>query len=136
MSLVQRTADGPTRYVPFALLTAILFAAVSVPPVREAPVRICLVHLLLGIAGPGCGMTRAFVFIGHGDLHSALSMNPNSLLVFALVVALWVNYGGRALYRRELALVLSRRWKLGVYVVAATLTAVAWIYNLTANPWA
>ena len=128
--------EAVKAYAPFAFLTAILFASVLVPPVREAPVTLCLVQLLLGVAGPGCGMTRAFLFIGHGDLHTAFTLNPNSLLVFALVVALWANYGGRVLYGRELSLVLSHRWKLGVYLVTAALTAVVWIYNMVANPWA
>jgi hypothetical protein len=119
----------------FAFLSAVLLASVVVPPVREAPFPLCLVHLLLGVAGPGCGMTRAFLFLGHGDFRSALELNPNSLLVFGLVVALWVNNGIRLRCGRELAVVLSPRGKLGVYLVTAALTAMGWLYNLLSNPW-
>ena len=118
----------------FCVLSAVLLASVLVPPFRAAPVA-CLVHLLLGVAGPGCGMTRAFLFIGHGDLAAAFALNPNSLLVFAVVVALWVNAGARLLCGHEAVVLLSRPWKLGIYLTMAALTAVAWIYNLTANPW-
>jgi hypothetical protein len=119
----------------FAFLSAVLLASVVVPPGREAPFPLCLVHLLLGVAGPGCGMTRAFLFLGHGDFRSALELNPNSLLVFGLVVALWVNNGIRLRCGRELAVVLSPRGKLGVYLVTAALTAMGWLYNLLSNPW-
>jgi hypothetical protein len=122
-------------YAPFALLTSILAVSVLVPPVREAVLPGCLLHLLFGVAGPGCGMTRAFLFIGHGDLHSAVTLNPNSPLAFTLVVALWTNQVIRVLCGREVVLVLSRRWKVGVYLVTAALTAAAWIYNVTLNPW-
>jgi len=122
--------------VSFAFLSAVLLASVLVPPVREAPFPLCLVHLLFGVAGPGCGMTRAFLFLGHGDLRSALELNPNSLLVFALVVAFWANSGIRLWCGRELAVILSPRGKLGVYVATAALTAMAWLYNLFSNPWA
>ena len=127
--------DTVRAYAPFALLTSILLVSVLVPPVRDAPFPGCLLHLLFGVAGPGCGMTRAFLFIGHGDLYSALMLNPNSPLAFALVVALWVNHAGRVLHGREVMLVLPHHWKVGVYLATAALTAAAWIYNVTLNPW-
>lgn len=128
-------AEAGTVYAPFAVLTAVLAASVLVPPVREAWGVPCPVHLLLGIAGPGCGMTRAFLFIGHGDLASAFALNPNSWLVFPLTVALWANYAARILCGRQVELRLSQRAKTGVYGLAAALTAAVWVYNLTVNPW-
>ena len=127
--------EKATAYAVLAFLTAILLASLLVPPVREPPLSVCLVHLVLGIAGPGCGMTRAFLFIGHGDLPAALTLNPNSVLAFGLIVVLWANRVARILCHRELSLVLSRRGRLGVYLVTAALTGLAWIYNLVANPW-
>jgi hypothetical protein len=80
-------------------------------------------------------MTRAFLFLGHGDLRSALELNPNSPLVFALVMALWANNGIKLWCGSEVVVVLSRRGRLGVYVAAGALTGMAWIYNLLSNPW-
>ena len=142
MSIVCRVSsplvggrEKTKAYAVLAFLTAILLASLLVPPVREPPLSVCLVHLVLGIAGPGCGMTRAFLFIGHGDLPAALTLNPNSVLAFGLIVVLWANRVARILRHRELSLVLSRRGRLGVYLVTAALTGLAWIYNLVANPW-
>lgn len=119
----------------FALLTGVLAISVLVPPTRETPVSLCLVHLLFSIPGPGCGMTRAFLFLGHGDLHAALELNPASPLAFALVLVLWANAGLTLLTGRELRLVLFRRGRWAVGLAAALLTLAAWIYNLVWNPW-
>ena len=119
----------------FALLRGILLVSAVAPPVHEAPFPGCLVHLLLGVPGPGCGMTRAFLFLGHGDLWSALELNPNSPLVFALVAAWWANSALRLWCAGEVVVVLSRRERLGAYLAAGTLTGMAWLYNLLWNPW-
>ncbi len=37
--------------------------------------EICTVRRVLGIPCPGCGLTRSFVFMGHGEWLSALRMN-------------------------------------------------------------
>ena len=119
----------------FAFLTGILAVSVLVPPTRETPISLCLVHLLFGIPGPGCGMTRAFLFLGHGDLRAALELNPASPLAFALVLALWANAGLALLTGWELRLVLFRRGRVAVGLGAALMTLVVWIYNLVWNPW-
>ena len=119
----------------FALLTVVLAVSVLVPPTRETPISLCLVHLLFGIPGPGCGMTRAFLFLGHGDLHAALELNPASPLAFALVLGLWANAGLIIFTGRELRPVSSRRGRWAVGLAAALLALVVWIYNLVWNPW-
>lgn len=119
-----------------AFLTGVLLVSVLVPPFREAPVSLCLVHLLFGLAGPGCGMVRAFLFLGHGDVRAALEMNPNSVLAFALVLALWANAGLRVALRREVAVTLSPRGRWIAWTAGAALAGAAWAYNLTWNPWA
>jgi len=118
------------------LLSGVLLVSVLVPPVREAPLSLCLVHLLLGVAGPGCGMVRAFLFLGHGDVRAALELNPNSVLTFALVVALWAQAAVRVAACREVAVTLPPRTRWMVWSAAAMLTGAAWVYNLVWNPWA
>jgi hypothetical protein len=104
-------------------------------PFHDASFPLCLLHLAFGIAGPGCGMTRAFLFIGHGDLWSAIELNPNSPLVFSLVIVLWANYGLKLCCGREVTIVLSSRVARIIYSASATLAAIAWLYNLVWNPW-
>ena len=129
-------ARSPRALAWLGLLSGVLLVSVLVSPVREAPMSFCLVHLLLGVAGPGCGMVRAFLFIGHGDVTAALAMNPNSGLAFAIVVLLWANAALRVAARREVAVALPPRGRWMVWTAAAALTGAAWVYNLVWNPWA
>jgi len=52
---------------------------------------LCLFHRLTGLECPGCGMTRAFHAISHGELAQALSFNLLSIAVYAFFmgIILW-----------------------------------------------
>jgi hypothetical protein len=52
----------------------------------ESPVPLCLVKGLTGLDCPGCGMTRAFLLIGHGRFADAAAMHPASIPA-SLIVA-------------------------------------------------
>jgi hypothetical protein len=57
-------------------------------PVLNLPLPgLCMTKTLLGLDCPGCGMTRCFISIAHGDLAAAWSFNPAGLLFFGLVVS-------------------------------------------------
>ncbi len=49
--------------------------------------ELCTMKRVSGWGCPGCGLTRCFVSLAHGDLTAALSYNPVGILVFAFVVA-------------------------------------------------
>ena len=44
----------------------------------------CPFHSLTGWTCPGCGMTRAFLHLGQGELQMAFADNPLSPLLFAI----------------------------------------------------
>jgi hypothetical protein len=80
-------------------------------------------------------MTRAFLFLGHGDLGAALELNPASPLAFALILGLWVNGALWIARGRGVRLPLGWGARVGLIVGAALVTASVWIYNLRVNPW-
>lgn len=47
----------------------------------------CVFRATFGIPCPGCGMTRSFVFLAHGDLREAFSMNVFGPAMFVLTAA-------------------------------------------------
>ena len=48
---------------------------------------LCLFYNLTGLPCPSCGMTHAFISLGHGDVHSAVLLNPASIPIY---IATWV----------------------------------------------
>ena len=47
---------------------------------------LCTSKQLLGLECPGCGLTRSFIAISHGEFEKAWKLNPASFLAYALVM--------------------------------------------------
>lgn len=71
---------APSRKIVwFFLFSGILLASAAIHPYHDGKFTICVIKNVFGIHCPGCGMTRAFLFLGHGDIRTALRLNINSL---------------------------------------------------------
>lgn len=64
---------------------AVLLLAALLPVSWKSPVPLCAFNALTGLDCPGCGMTRAFLLIGHGRLADATAAHPASLAAFLIV---------------------------------------------------
>lgn len=85
MSAVQVLLTPLTRFVALCAVAA----AFALP--REGfGIDVCSLHRLTGLPCPGCGLTRGFVALTHGDLAAAADLNPFALVLFPLFVALAV----------------------------------------------
>src|SRR6266850_1900903 len=75
------------------LLWPVAFAALYAyrPVVLDGPI-FCPVRLGTGVPCPGCGLTRAFCFMTHGEFEPALRFNALAPLVIAYLAALWIYY--------------------------------------------
>jgi hypothetical protein len=60
--------------------------------------ELCMMRRFAGADCPGCGMTRSFISLAHGDLASAWSYNPAGLWLFA-ILALQIPFRGYQLWR-------------------------------------
>ena len=49
--------------------------------------ELCVFRRLMDMNCPGCGLTRSFVFLGHGQLSDAWRMNPVGPLLYFVVVS-------------------------------------------------
>lgn len=119
----------------FVLLSGILFASAVISPFHREVFSLCLLKDVFGIPCPGCGLIRAFLFLAHGDLRSAMELNANSLLVFSIVVLLWLYSAFNALTHNEIKVRLTRMESFSLVTLSAIATASGWIYNLQRNPW-
>ncbi len=118
----------------FSLLTGILMASLLIQPFHEERFSICLFKNIFGIPCPGCGMTRAFLFLGHGEIHDAFTLNPNVFLAFFIVLFLWFNKITLLLTGKEVKIHLTHREKVLVYILAGFAMIAVWVYNLFFNP--
>lgn len=64
---------------------------------------LCAFSVVTGLSCPGCGLTRSFAFLAHGDLRASLAMHPLGPALWGLVAAqvpyrmlrLWRGYNVR-----------------------------------------
>jgi hypothetical protein len=82
----------------------------------------CLFHLLTGMDCPGCGMTRAFLRLAHGDIAGAWALHPFSPFFAVLLLAL--AWGPKSLWSAMQQSVLAQR----VAIVALTLLLGWWLW--------
>jgi hypothetical protein len=84
--------------------------------------ELCTFRRFTGLGCPGCGMTRCFISLAHGDLRAAWAYNPSGFLMFALF-AFQIPYRIVQLVRirrglPELRLNRLTQWSLGIIAVA------------------
>ena len=91
MSPTRPRAAGGTVIAAAVVGATALTTAVVVPESMSTtgPV-LCPFRLVTGLPCPGCGLTRSWVAIGHGDLHSAFAYNAFGPLSMAFVASLVV----------------------------------------------
>ena len=100
-------------------------------PLTNVPMPdLCTFRRMTGIDCPGCGMTRSFISLGHGNIAAAWSYNPAGLLLYSLVLfqlpyralQLWRISRGRD----ELQLGRVGGWAMGI---VAMLVMCQWVLS-------
>lgn len=92
---VRKTNAG----VGWLLLSAVFAASLLLPLPHGSSGRIghlpsiCLFYHLTGLPCPGCGLTRSFVFLGHGHFREALHWHPLGPALYLVLALLWVRCG-------------------------------------------
>jgi hypothetical protein len=59
---------------------------VNVPFTQIPLPELCSFRRMTGMDCAGCGMTRCFISLGHGDLPGAWTYNPAGILLYAIVL--------------------------------------------------
>jgi hypothetical protein len=89
--------------------------------------ELCTSRRLLGFECPGCGLTRSFIAIMHGDLARAWFYNPAGLLVFA-AIAFQVPYRTVQLNRaRRGKPSFHTAWLDGTWIIVGAALITQWI---------
>ena len=87
-----RASDAMRRALFVLPLTSAVFAVSAAWRVSELPgVVLCPFRAVTGLPCPGCGMTRAFCSIGHGELARAFGYNALAPFVFVAAMLVWAH---------------------------------------------
>src|SRR6476659_5567677 len=62
-------------------------SSVVVPGLNQRLPELCMLRRVTGMSCPGCGLTRCFISLAHGDIAAAWSFNPAGLWLFAIMAA-------------------------------------------------
>lgn len=71
-----------SRWVPPLLLASLV--ALAFVPLGGFGIPLCAMRETFGLPCPGCGLTRAFIHLAHGDPAGAAVMNPFGLVLFPM----------------------------------------------------
>lgn len=118
------------KHKTFIILSGVLLISLLFPPFHEGKFTICLFRNIFGIPFPGCGMTRAFLFLGHFHFYEAIKLNPNSPLAFFIVISMWCSNVIRLLTGKEVRIQLTHRESLLIFLISMGLMGAGWTYNL------
>jgi len=79
---------------------------------------------MTGLMFPGCGLSRSFVFLSHGEVAGAFRFHAFGPLVYLILVAsiVWMFLPGRLRRALDCTIVLAV-WRVGSAVVVA-----AWLF--------
>ncbi len=127
----RRLGDVGLHVVLLILSAGILLAAfflqagrstVVLPFINQPLPELCMLRRMTGMTCPGCGLTRCFISLAHGDWAAAWAHNPAGIWLFG-VFAFQVPYRSYQLWRisrghRELNLLGAGQVALGVFTVA------------------
>ena len=109
------------------VLGLVLTASFVLPPNSLPHLPLCQFKHLTGLPCPGCGLTRAFSAISHGQLKTAWQLNPFSFPLYALAVCFVFFPLGERL-RPGLGNTLLR-WRIHLWLSLAMLVGI-WTWGL------
>ena len=89
-SLPSALTERRLAWVVFGCLSAMFLLSIVWRPPDEPTFILCPFRAVTGHLCPGCGMTRAFCALGHGELRRAIHFNALSPLLYLSLIVVWV----------------------------------------------
>jgi hypothetical protein len=115
----------PTWTAPVAILTcfagAVVYTSVSVPQYFEGAEwaqPTCLVKLTIGQDCPGCGGTRAFFYLMHGNLPAAARHHAMFVFAFPFLAYLYIAWSMKVVFGRQLPVLRLSPKVIGGFIIA------------------
>jgi hypothetical protein len=122
----------PALAIGLSLVLTIRDAREVLVPVINRPLpELCSFRRMTGLDCAGCGLTRSFIAIGHGQLADAWQYHPAGLLLYA-IAAFQIPWRSVQLWRlaRGRHEIILGKWVNGLYYLLAILLLGVWIFRL------
>lgn len=84
------SVERKLAWVTLTGLTTMFLISMLWRPADNPTVILCPFRAFTGLPCPGCGMTRAFCALGHGELLRAIHFNAVSPLLYVAFFIVWV----------------------------------------------
>lgn len=114
----ERRGPAPAEVIGAVGIGGLVVAALLSPAhIQDGPV-LCPFRQLTGLPCPGCGLTRSWVYLVHGDVHAAVWANPFGPVSILAVLALAVSSVSARVRRHpppDLEVLARRWWVLSVF---------------------
>jgi hypothetical protein len=103
---------------------------VSLPWMTSPLPELCHMRRMTGLDCPGCGLTRCFISIAHGDVAAAARYNLGGVLLFGLLIA-QLPYRSLQLWRlsRGLPALKLRRLTTVLAVIVISMLILQWLWK-------
>jgi hypothetical protein len=113
-------------------LTAVFVVAALWNPADELRIVLCPFRALTHYPCPGCGMTRAFCALAHGEFWRAIKLNPFSPLLFLAALVAWARAAAAVFRVERLRSALERLPRPTPFATGAVFTLVMawWVVRL------
>jgi hypothetical protein len=106
---------------------------VALTGLQGAPIpETCGMRIMFQRDCPGCGLTRSFIHLAHGDWRRSLAIHRVGWLL-ALVVVAQIPY--RLLVMRYPAYTVSGRWSAILGITLGVALVINWIYKICFESW-
>jgi len=115
------------------LLVGVVASILVWIPATRRVIPPCAFRELTGVYCPGCGTTRMLEALLHGDIGTALAMNPLGLVLLPLIGYVLVRDTFEFLGLARLPELPSRRWLL--VTLAVTVLAYWVLRNIPVHPF-
>lgn len=128
-SLSQAEAHRLENYAGLIAIMLIFLISLVAPPFEQGRFTICLFKNITGMPCPSCGMTRAFLFLGHGQIAKATALNPLALPVAVLLLLQGIRLFSRLAWQRDYRLQLSPFLFRIVLAIIITVILGLWLFR-------
>jgi hypothetical protein len=135
--LMRLWARTPSWTAPAAIATcmggAVAYSMIAVPATIDSPTYAptCLVKMTTGFDCPGCGGTRAFFYLIHGNIPAAARHHAVFVFAVPFLIYMYVAWSFNLMFKRQLPMLRVSPTAIGVYLSAWLVFSV--LRNL---PWA